>query len=156
LNPRAKRLVDAADFLVREIVAILQEKGSTELKVLAGALLFDLGNRFKRLLEPIKDDLRESVQDSRGTHIIPGEAASSCTVQYPVEQVRLRPYINEHEVRKVLGDRFEEYFIENVTVTPVKDIQDKIATASTEEASLILSLIEVHTPPRRTSFKRTQ
>lgn len=155
MNPRAERLVEAADFLAREIAAILQEEHSTEIKVLAGALLFELGNRFKKLLDPIKEGIREEAgRKTEKTLILKGEGQSSCTVQYQVPQVRLRQYINEREIRKVLKDRFEEYFIETVTVTPVKDIQEKIAAADPVEASMVLSIIEVVPAPRRISFTR--
>lgn len=147
--------MEAADFLTREVSDILREEQSLELKILAGALLFDLGNRFKRLLDPIKEDLRKEVDTrSEETVTLKGEGRSSCTIQPVTQQVKLRDYINEREIRKVLRDRFEEYFIETVTVVPVRDIQEKILQADEGESSLILSLIEVQPAPRRISFTR--
>lgn len=134
----------------KDLETVLDETQSLETRIAAGARLWDISNRAKKAIEPLKETLR--VQTKRlnprpGATTIEGEGMTRALVTVPEPTLVVSDYAL---LKSILGDEiFKELFREHITYTPRPNAADLITHLPPRMQEMVFGVIsEVEGTPR--------
>jgi hypothetical protein len=145
-------LARLAEILFREIkqAGVLTKTEQVEL----GSLLWELSAEAQKLLNPLKETLREEarkVLDGKtGAVDFKGSNGSSCRVTIPKTQIRLLKTAKIAALRDALGENFDECFGSEVKHVPKRGgLEEELKKG---DQPTLLEAIEMFAPSPRVQF----
>ena len=104
-------------------------------------------------LDRVKDILRQDLPP--GNHVLHGSKGAVCTVVVQPTQIHIRSSVDMDEMQKALGPDFNRIFHVVETLVLMPDFEQAMPTMSPEKVALVNGVLDVVTPKRRVSFKRS-
>jgi len=147
-------LLDGLD----NIEAAMKE-ASIERKVEVGSVLWELGDRVKKVLDGIKSDVRkEAVKELGGTvgnTLLDGEDMGAAMVTIPSATLKIPKGTDIEGIKKALGSRFSFFFEEIVTHKPHKEFEGRVEQVGDAlEQKILFDSVERQEMTPRVSFRR--
>mgnify|MGYP005621573081 CR=1 FL=1 len=154
----------AQEFKAEIIVALeglkklgAEEDISTPQLVEVGVALWQVIEKGKKTIGPIKDVLREEgltlLKHQPGTKVLKGNG-HVCTVILPVPKLELSKTTDIERLQKLLGGDFKYLFNKIVTVMPRKELGDRLGDLVPDKQQIVLAAVERKENTARVGFKK--
>jgi len=129
----------------------------TDALVEIGAALWNVTESAKRIIEPVKTQLREEalalLKHQPGTKVLQGRD-HICTVILPVSKLDMVKAVDVERLRKLLGDDFEYVFDVQTKVKPHKKLEVRVMDLGPDEQKAVLAAVERKENTARVGFKK--
>jgi hypothetical protein len=145
-----------SDQAARDLITVNDPNLSLEVRVAAGARLWDLIKRAKAALEPLKDVLRleaRSKIEGTGTVTLEGTGMTRAMVTIPESSLQIVKNTDMDALKKVLGSAFDSIFEENVTYKCRSNATAHIRNLPRKEQSTVLAVVREDEGKPRVSFQ---
>lgn len=124
-----------------------------------GSIVRDVDDAFAKLLDNLKEIVREHAQRRLGGEVgrcsLDGSDLGSAVVSVPEPTLRLARGHSADEMRRVLGPAFANFFEETTLCKPTPEFAEHVAALQDEEQRrLVLDAIEYVEGTPRVSFRR--
>ena len=135
------------------------EGASIDHKIEVGSVLWELGDRVKKVLDSIKEDVRKEAVKELGGPVgftkIDGDDVGSATVTIPMATLKIPKGKDIESIKKALGSKFAFFFEETVTHKPHKEFEDRVEKVEDPlEQKILLDSVERQEPTAWVSFRR--
>lgn len=149
-------LLDGLDNIQQSMV-----DASLERKVEVGSVLWEVGDRLKKVLDTIKEDVRGAAVKDLGGQVgstkIDGDDWGTAKVNIPAASLRVVKGKDIKSIKAALGSRFPLFFEEVVTYKPHKEFETRVEQVDEAlEQKILLDAVERHELTPRVSFMRNQ
>ena len=147
--------------LLESLESIQQAMENTPIhrKVEVGSVLWELGDRVKKVLDCIKEDVRQAavkeLGGKMGNTTIDGDDMGSATVTIPAAILKIPKGKDIKGIKKALGSKFPFFFEEIVTHKPHKEFETRVEQVEDAlEQKILFDAVERQELTPRVSFRR--
>lgn len=143
--------------LLGDLDQLLEESVDTPRRISLGQLLWALRAQIDKRIEPLKEELREMA--SKGmppgmSKIAGAQEDHVVAITVPQPRFALRKKADISELRRVLGEDFDQLFREKTTYTPVKEaIERAFQSAPPEKKKALMRALNQVSGTVRISFR---
>ncbi len=151
-NQRIRKALAAAGAIDREALKEIPTMSLDDL-VAFGQRVWWLNKRLTKVMIPIKNRIRDFAKDGDGTQKFLSVDGSQAIVSPQPATLVMRKDVDIDQIKVALGDVFDQVFDTVVTYKPKKDIHDQVACLSSDQISVIMSVVDMTDTTPKVAFK---
>jgi len=135
------------------------EGADLDRKIEVGSVLWELGDRVKKVLDSIKEDVRQAAVKELGGMVghtkLDGDDMGSATVTILPASLKIPKGKDIEGIKQALGSKFSLFFEETVTHKPHKEFEKRVEQVNDAlEQKILLDAVERQEMTPRVSFRR--